>query len=249
MKTAESTHLVQPPHAGDMSSMDMAWAMLADPRRAFAALRETPRFWFALLVSAALWTVFFVWYYNVVDIAWLADHMINSDPRMKAVSDADKATAAAGMSRSFLMWGSLLALVLGTAVLRLVEAAYFLLAGKATSLSLSFRHWLALTCWSAWPHVLSVLVMALALVMNRNGQIAPEQLNWLSLNELLFHTPIGHPWNTWLGTLTVLHPWAWWLTVLGVRQWSGRSWTYSAVLGLAPVAVLYGVWAAVCALG
>ncbi len=226
-----------------MNNSELAWAVLVEPKRAFTALREQPRFWFPLLATAFACTALFAWYYSTVDIAWLSAHILDSDLRTKAMSDAERTAATATMTRGFLLGTSLLAIVLGTAILRVVEAAYFLLAGRAMAVPLSFKQWMALTCWSAWPHVLLVFVMSVAVITHGNGQIGSEQLNLLSLNELFFHTPTGHTWNPLLNTLTLLHPWVWWLTVLGAHAWSGRSWTFSAVFALLPVAALYGVWA------
>ena len=234
--------------SGAMNNLELAWAALVEPKRAFGALRDQPRFWFPLLTAALAYTAFFAWYFNVVDMAWLGDRMINADPRMKELAEADREAAAGSTTRSVLLWGTLLTLVLGTVLMRVLEAGYFLLAGKAAALRLSFRHWMALACWSAWPHVLLVPVMAFAVLSQGNGQIALEQLSLLSLNELFFHTPMGHPWNSLLATLTLLHPWVWWLTVLGMREWSGRSWAFSAAFALAPVAALYGIWALIALL-
>ncbi|MBA2672215.1 YIP1 family protein [Ramlibacter sp.] len=226
-----------------MKNSELAWAVLVEPKRAFAALREQPKFWFPLIAVGLAYTAFFLWYYSAVDIAWLGDHIVGSDPRMKDVSAANRATAAGMLSKSFLLWGSLLTVVVATPVLRLIEAAWFFLAGRAVNTPFSFKHWMALACWTAWPYLLLVLVMAVPMLAHPNGQVAQESLNLLSLNELVFHTPLGHPWNTLLATLTLLHPWVWWLTVLGTRLWTGRSWLFCTVFALLPVVALYGVWA------
>lgn len=231
-----------------MKNSELALAVFLEPGRAFSALREQPRFWFPLLFTAFACTVFFVWYYSVVDIAWLGEHIISSDPRMQQMSESERAMVAGTMSRNALMWATLISIVLGTAILRIVEALYFHLAGKAAAVPLSFTHWMALACWTAWPHILLVLVMFVVLLTSGNGQIAPEQLSLLSLNQVFFHTPAGSPWNTLLATLTLLHPWVWWLTVLGVRSWTGRSLAFSAVFALVPVVVLYGLWALIALL-
>lgn len=227
------------------TDLELAWAVLVEPASAFAALKERPTFWFALLVPVLASAAFFLVYYARVDVAWLTDHLLNADPHARELSDTGKAVATDAVSKSLLLWTSLATVVLGVPLLKAIESTYYLLAGRSTSIRLSFRHWMALSCWSAWPQVLLVAVMFATLFLHADGQVAQEQTNLLSLNELLFHVGAASPWHSLLSTLTLLHPWAWWLTVVGVRAWSGRSLAFSAVFALLPVAVTYGGWALV----
>jgi hypothetical protein len=95
------------------------------------------------------------------------------------------------------------------------------------------------------PSLLGILASAALLLASDTHQIDNGELAVLSLNELFFHVPFGGKGHTLLTTLTILHPWMWWLTALGVRVWTGRSWTFSALFALLPVVVGYGAWAAI----
>jgi hypothetical protein len=225
------------------TDLALAWAVLAEPTRAFGALKERPTFWFALLVPVIASAAFFLVYYARVDVAWLTDHLLNADAHARELSDTGKAVATEAVSKSLLLWTSLATVVLGAPLLKVLESTYYLLAGRSRSIRLSFRHWMALSCWSAWPLLLLVVVMFATLFLHADGQVAQEQTNLLSLNELLFHVGAANRWHALLSTLTVLHPWAWWLTVVGVRTWTLRSTAFSAVFALLPVAVVYGGWA------
>lgn len=93
------------------------------------------------------------------------------------------------------------------------------------------------------PSLLGVVASAALLLATDTNQIDAGALAALSLNELFFHVPMAGKGYTLLTTLTLLQPWMWWLTALGVRVWTGRSWTFSAIFALLPVVVGYGAWA------
>lgn len=243
MSNALNASAARPPAANPTTNARLAWSALVEPSQAFAALRERPRFWFPLLAAALAYAVFFAWYYSRVDIAWLADHILGGDPRLRQMSDEERAAAAQGLSKGFLLGSSLLTVLVAVPLLRVLEALYFFLVGRAAAIEISFRHWMALSCWSAWPQVLAVVVMTVPLLLKANGQVAPDALNLLSLNELFFHVPLSSPWHTFVSTVTLLHAWSWWLSVLAVRRWTGRSWAFSAVFALVPVLAVYGGWA------
>ncbi len=226
-----------------MNNAQMVVALLLEPRSFFIALRDRPTFWFPLLLFTLSSVAALVLYFSVVDFAWLADHIIDGDSHVDKLSQQQKAEFASTMSRDVMMWTSLTAMVVGIPVVRLLEGAYYFLAGKATAVSQSFRHWLALASWSGLPIVLILLVSIMFLMMHPNGQVTQEQLNVLSLNELFFHLPPESRWYSLMSSLTVLHPWAWWLAAVGVNAWSERSMAFSVVFSQLLWVVFYGTWA------
>lgn len=228
-----------------MNNIQLAFAMLVDPRAAFLSLRDKPNFWFPLLLIAIGTAASLVWYFNVVDFAWLTDQLQNADPRAAEMSAEKRAESAAGMSKDVMMWMSLTFMLIGLPMARIAESIYYSFAARLTNFTQSFRHWLALACWSSLPLALAIVLAAIFLVMHPSGQVTQEQLNVLSLNELFFDLRPDEPGYTLLSTLTVLHPWAWWLAAYGIRVWSGRSWAFSLGLSLLPWVLFYGIWALV----
>lgn len=231
-----------------MNNTQMIVALLVEPRSAFISLRDRPNFWFPLLLFVLCTAAALVWYFSVVDFAWLADHIMSGDSSADKMSQLQKTELVGAMSRDVMMWTSLTAVVVVIPMARLLEGTYYFLAGRATDVSQSFRHWLALACWSSLPMMLILLVSVVSLVMHPNGQVTQEQLNVLSLNELFVHVPPENRWYSLMSTVTVLHPWAWWLTSMGVRVWSGRSMAFSLVFSLLPWVVFYGGWALIALL-
>jgi hypothetical protein len=121
---------------------------------------------------------------------------------------------------------------------------YLLLAAKVTKLPQGFKHWFAFSCWSSLPLFLTLVVSAIFLIMSDTPQVSPSVLQPLSINELVLHRPAGSPGYGLLESLSIPAVLSWILMIIGVRVWSERSWTFSAIFILLPVVVLYGIWAA-----
>jgi len=215
-----------------MNNLQLASSILVDPRPAFAALDKSPRFWFPLLAPVAAQVAMVFWYFGVVDYPWLLDEVFGPAASQQASTP----------SKSLMMWSMVVALALGVPLLRVLEAAYFWLAGRITNVQRPFRQWLALTCWSSFPYVLTVFLMVIPLLSHDAAKTTQDNLSLLSLNELVFHLPRDSRWHTLMSSITVLHPWLWWLAVVGVRVWSGRSLRFSMGMALLPMLVLYGGW-------
>ncbi len=226
-----------------MNNMETATALITSPSAAFADLKDKPKFWFPLLAVILSTVAILIWYYSIVDFAWLMDRLLGSNPGMADMSEQQRSQAMSMMKPGFIMWSSVISVIVYLAIARALEALYFSLAGNITNTRHSYKQWFALSCWTALPHLIAAAAMAVYLLTSGSNQISNEELSLLSLNELLFHVPLGAKGYTLLSSLTIIHPWSWWLTVVGVRVWTGRSWLFSSVFALLPIVVVYGGWA------
>ena len=104
-----------------------------------------------------------------------------------------------------------------------------------------FKHWFSLSLWVTVPSLFSILAMILNFFFGPAGRTAPERLSPLSFNNLLA-VPVSSPFSQVLNSLDLVTVWTWALLALGFRQWTGSSWLQSAIVVLAPVAVIYGSW-------
>jgi hypothetical protein len=224
-----------------MSYPQLTRSLFLQPEEAFAALRREPRFGFPLLLLGGVTLAALGLYFGRVDFSWLQEQLL-----------ASVATSSQGsvpqLSARTLMVTSLLGTVITIVCARLLESGYYFLAGRVTRLEYPFRQWLALACWASLPLLALPLVSMGVLALHPSGQVLQEQLNALSLNELLFRAPPESPWYALLNSLSVLHPWTWWLSVIGVRTWSGRGWGFCVVFALLPWVLMYGIWALVVGL-
>jgi hypothetical protein len=231
-----------------MKNIEFAWQLIVSPQAAFQLLKEKPHFWFPLLTISILSAVMLGWFYGVVDFDWMREQMLSSNPDMAKLSEAQRAKAMDMMPKGVMLWSSIIGAIVGVPVVRFLEAVYYLLVGKMTRVEGTIKQWFALACWSGFPTILVLLLMAVALIIRSNAQMMPDALSMLSLNELLFHMPMGHKWHSLLTSLTVLNPYLWWLTVIGVKVYSGRSTLYATLVVMVPLVLIYGGWALFSAL-
>jgi hypothetical protein len=223
-----------------MNDIALSVALATAPSSAFGELRARPRFWFPLLLVIICTAAMAWWYYSVVDIDWLKDLMFDNNPGLLP----EQRAAAMGMvTRTTLLWGALVGTVIAVPVFFLLQALFLLLAAKITHVSLGFKHWFALACWAALPALLGMVVAAIFLVLSDTAQMAPGILQPLSLNELFAHRPTGSPGQAFLEGVGIPGFLSWALLIIGVRTWSQRSWSFSAIFVLVPIVVIYGLWA------
>ncbi|MCA3017989.1 MAG: YIP1 family protein [Rhodocyclaceae bacterium] len=226
-----------------MKKLEFAWQLLLNPATAFQALKEKPNFWFPLIVISVLTAATFVWFYSIVDFPWLRDQILSNGSQYEKMTAAQREQASGMLSKNMMMWSTVIGAVVVLPIVRLLEALYYLFIGKLTRLEVNFKQWFALTCWSGFPAILAVALMWVVILLRSDGRITPDALSILSLNELIFHVPLGHKWHGLLTSVTILNPYVWWLTVVGVKVFSQRSTTYSAVVVIVPLALIYAVWA------
>lgn len=226
-----------------MNNLALSVALATAPSAAFNELRERPRFWFPLLLLVASTAIMSWWYYSIVDIEWFKDAMFSNDPNVQKLGEAERAAAMSMLTRTTLLWSSVVGAVFALPIVLLLWAVYLLLAAKVTKLPQGFKHWFALTCWTMLPMLLSAVVGAIFLILSDTAQVSPSVLQPLSVNELLLHRPMGSPGYSLFESLSIPLVLSTILMIIGVRVWSERSWLFSAVFILLPTVVLYGIWA------
>jgi hypothetical protein len=228
-----------------MNNLALSVALATAPSSAFEDLRERPRFWFPLLVLVASTAAIMFWYYSTVDIEWLKEVMFGTNPDIQKLPEEQRAATMSMMTRTTMLWGSVIGSIVAMPIVFLVSAVYLLLAAKVTKLPQGFRfkHWYAFCCWTSLPLLLNVVVSAIFLIMSDNAQVSPSALQPMSLNELLLHRPMHSPGYTLFESLTIPSVLCWILMIIGVRVWSQRSWAFSTLFILLPSVVIYGIWA------
>lgn len=226
------------------NNLALSVALATTPSSAFDELRERPRFWFPLLLLVASTAAIVYWYYSIVDIEWFKDAMYGNNPAFQQLPEAERARAMAGLGRTTLLWGAVVSTIFVMPIFFLLQALYLLLAAKFTKLPQGFKHWLALSCWSALPMLLSTVVAALLLIISDTPQVSPSMMQPFSINELVLHRPMGSPGYALFESLSIPSVLSWILMIIGVRAWSQRSWAFSAIFILLPIVVIYVIWSA-----
>lgn len=227
-----------------MNNLALAVAVFTAPTAAFIELRERPRFWLPLLAILAASILQLIWYYNIVDIEWLKDHMFAGNKQIEALSPEARARVSATMSQKTMLWSSVISVAVVMPLLFGLMAAYYALAGKITNVQYTYKQWFSLACWTALPALIGAAVGCISLAMEgTNAQLGPSELQILSLNELFFQRTPSQPGYQLLVSLSVFTLWSWVLSVVAVKVWSQRSWLFSATFALLPILLVYGLWA------
>ena len=215
--------------------------IFTEPRRVFDAIpRRTMAFLplvIALAGNAAIW----VWYYQTVDFAWLQERLIAQNAELDDA--ASRQAAAAVLTRTSLLTMSVLSSLVVTPLLLALLATYFLVAGRVLGHGRSYRQWFGFVAWGTAPALLVLPVMALQILLSRNGQLAPDALNPLSLSPLLPGLDETSPWQGLLNSINLTTLWSIGLLAFGLHLWTGRK--VSAAVGAAtlPFAAVYALWA------
>jgi hypothetical protein len=226
-----------------MNNIGLLTALATEPRKAFDELAQRPRVLFPLLLTIAVTILLSVWYLAHVDIQWLIEQSIRANPGTANMTDEQLAPAMRFMSRKTFIGSAVVAGVLLPVIFRVLEAVYYLLAGKIVNVQQGFKQWWSLACWSSLPQILVAIPGMLGLLLSSTTQMPQDDINPLSLNALFFHKAMGSAGYSLLTSINVLHIASLGLAVIGVQHWSKRSWGFSAVFTLLPFTLIYGVWA------
>lgn len=220
-----------------------------EPAKVYADLKEKPSFWVPLLLVAAVSSLSVLLYFMQVDPAWFADQQVlqmKNSGRDISAAEIDQAMKVMPGARTmgYFMAPSTLIMV---AVVYLLMALYYLLAGKVTGNAVSFRHGLALTAWSSMPLLLGSVVVLVG-ILTSSPQTSFESLQLLNVDPLLVQLPLDNPWSTLAKSFSLLNFWAWFLAAMGWKLWFRTGWGQALAVVLLPSLVIYGVMIAVALL-
>jgi hypothetical protein len=226
-----------------MNSFSLLQALIFEPKKAFAEIAERPRFLLPLMLLVVTSAGIVFWYYQVVDLEWMMDRQLRTSSFTSQLTDAQIETQvrAASGNRGMQAAVATVATALVLVLIQLLYAAYLLLAAKVTNVQRGYRQWFALLCWTSIPAVFAAIPSAIVLMTTTTTQIDQGDLQPLSLNSLFFHRTFEQPGYALLTGINVLSLIGMYLLVLGVRTWSGRSWLFSAIFSLLPMALIGGI--------
>jgi hypothetical protein len=229
-----------------MNDIALTGLLVTSPSAAFSELRERPRFWFPLLLIIVASIVQLAWYYSIVDIEWLKDHLFSGNARIEAMAPEAKAKMMSTMSQKTLMVSSIISTAIVLPIMFAIMSGYYMLAGKITNVQQNYKQWFSLVAWSALPALIgTVAALMILLTHGENTQLGQSDLQVLSANELFFQRTPSQPGYQFLVSLSIPTILSWVLSVIGVKAWSNRSWLFATVFVLLPVVIVYGIWAIV----
>jgi hypothetical protein len=218
--------------------------IVASPGKALDQIKPHTRWlWVPLLISMALAAGVLATYYSWVDFEWLVDETIRQLPAENRAESADAVRSF--MSPSVSMMTAVIAVVVMTLLIYLIEAIYFHLANKITTgAEVSFGQWFSFAAWTSFVGVFASLAGFVAMLTANSNQMAPEGLQVFSFNNLLVHAQAGDPWYRWASSLSLINIWMLALASIGIARWTGASMVKSTVIAVLPWVLIFGIWAA-----
>lgn len=204
---------------------------------------HTSWLWAPLLISIGLGCGLLAYYYNWVDFPWLVEETIRQVPAEDRAESADAIRQF--MSRNTAMVTSVIAIVVVTLVIYLLEAIYFHLVNKVTTgADIRFGQWFSFAAWTSFVGVFASLAGFVAIFMASSNQMSAESLQVFSINNLLLHAAPGDPWFRWGNSFTLVNIWILVLASIGYARWTGSSMVKSAIIAFLPWVLIFGIWAA-----
>lgn len=217
--------------------------IVASPGKALDEIKpHTAWLWWPLLITIALACGLFVYYYSWVDFDWLVEETIRQIPAEDRAASADAVRGFMNPNTQLMI--TLVAIVLMTFVIYLVEAVYLHLANKVTTgADIGFGQWFNFAAWTAFVGVFGSLAAFVVMFVADSNQMAPEGLQVLSINNLLLHAPSDSGWYRWGSSLTLINLWMLVLMSIGYSRWTGASMAKSAIIACLPWVLIFGIWA------
>jgi hypothetical protein len=218
--------------------------IITSPSRALDNIKDHTRwFWWPLLITLIVSCAAFVYYYSWVDFDWLVDETIASLPPESRAEAADGVRSFMSPTSSIIT--TLIAIVLVTFIVYLVQSLYFHIATKLTTGSqYRFGQWFNFSAWTSFPGVFGGLAMFMVILLADNNQVAQHEMSPFSMNSLFIHAEMGEAWFNWGNSLTLYNLWMLGLAVIGIHRWTGASWLKSTIIAVLPWALIFGIWAA-----
>lgn len=212
------------------------------PASVLGKQRDQPRWALPLGVLVGFTVLVSFLYFDRVDAGWFTEQNVLRSGQ--DLSDRELAAIRSGsISVGIMKWSAMIGSAAGLAVAMLIYGVYFLLAGKVTGVDVTLRQGLALGTWSQMPLLINSLLMLIA-VLGMAPQTSLESLSLTSLNALLLHLPVDHPWFGFATAFSLLSIWTIYLAALGWKLWSkAANWTGSIIIAILPSLVIYGAMA------
>lgn len=217
--------------------------IILDPKKALDDIRgHTGWLWYPLLITLGVTLGVLAWYYATAD--WDVVHQQIMDYIAGRHYSAEQtAQISKGLTRSGILAQTLIGSLIIVALIYLIQALYLFFVAKVAGYEVQgYGQWFSFTCWTYFPGVLAYLLLGVSYaIAGKEANLA--NLDVTSLNTLIFKL---HPGDSWFGLANTLHLTTFWvfgLLVLGVARWTKQSIGKSAVVALAPHALLYGLWA------
>ncbi|SNY51741.1 Yip1 domain-containing protein [Arsukibacterium tuosuense] len=214
------------------------------PKQVFNILPEKKGWsWIALLLILVVNVVGIWYFYSGMSPEWIVEQQIAQAAHSMTPAEIEQSRAVMGQMADKTGIISVAAILVMTPIIMAIMALYLMLVGNPGQ-KRPYGDWFAMAVWSNMPGVLNMLGLIILVLISSDPNLPLTTANYLSLNQLLFGLEPGHAWYAWAENFNLIYLWIGGLFAVGLHCWSGYSALKSALLGYAPLLVIYGLWAA-----
>ncbi len=213
------------------------------PANAMTQVQERYSVAFPLLLTLVLSSVIWIAYYQMIDYQWFVDYSVEASAGDLSKAEQDQVRKGMEMMSPSIMAGSTAVFVaIFMALVYVVQAVYFLIVSNVNGDGYQFKQWLSFVSWASMPILLAILAMFVMLLTSANGQIAPDDLNPLSLNALFFGLDGSKGLGKLLASIHLAQIWSIAVMVIGYQIWTKKSAVASALIVASPYVLIYLGW-------
>ena len=132
--------------------------IVASPGKALDEIKlHTSWLWWPLLIMLLLASGLMIYYFSWVDFPWLVEETIRAVPAENRAESADAIRSFMQPGRS--TWTTVIAIVLMTFIIFLIQSVYLHLANKLiTGAEIGFGQWFSFSTWTAFVGVFGTLI-------------------------------------------------------------------------------------------
>ena len=230
-----------------VTSLSIMSNIFTNPQTAFDEIKIKYPVILPLLTMLILQAALVIFMYMSVDYKWYIDEMV----QRLTTADAKQEEIAAMRQGMEMMSGTTTGILgavfasLFIAAMYSVMALYFVIISAISNDGLKFKQWYSFVAWTSIPGIIGILAGFVMVLTASNGQIMPEALNPLSLNELIFNMDATKGIGAVLAGTSITAFWSFALMVIGYAKWTGKSTAISTAIIFALYAVTYGIWIAI----
>lgn len=225
------------------SNLTLLTNVLTSPAKGMSQVKERYSVALPMLTVTLLTGFAMYYYYTIVDYAWLVDYIVETTAGDLSKAEQDQTRAGMNMMPQEVMGiVSGISMMIVIPIFYIIHAVYFLIVSNITNDGYGFKQWLSFVSWTSIPGIFIAIAMFVFLLTSSNGQISPESINPLSLNELFFNLEAHQGLGKMLAQLHLATFWTIAIMILGYQEWTKKSMGTSVAVVLIPFILIYGIW-------
>jgi len=224
------------------SSFSILTTIFTEPQKAFKDIQYSYPVLLPLLSIIALNAILVIMLFASIDFEWYIDHMVEISAGEASKAEQDQVRQGLSLFSPTAM-GSMGAVgaAIGILVIYCLMAFYFVIVSNISNDGFQFKQWLSLVSWSSIPTLVGTLAAFVVILTTSNGQIVPEALDPLSLNELFFGMDPVKGLGNILASTNITLFWSIALLTIGYAKWTEKTIAKSFLIIILPYVFYYGV--------